>query len=73
MRETGTVVEFFEQRGFGFVRPLGDGSDLFVHVSAIPDRQALRVGQRVSYMRTTSGKDARGFERQAAVDVQLEG
>jgi cold shock CspA family protein len=36
MRFTGKLHAWNEERGFGFIRPLDGGQDVFVHVSALP-------------------------------------
>lgn len=46
---TGTVTNYFEDRGFGFIVPDGDGAEVFVHVSHIMNADALKKDQRVSF------------------------
>ncbi len=48
---TGAVVTYFEDKGFGFLRPDGGGRDIFFHISRLSDGQAtdLKPGARVFY------------------------
>ncbi len=48
---TGTVGRYFDQKGFGFIKPDEGEKDLFVHITEIKTEgvQALTEGQRVSY------------------------
>jgi len=48
-RQTGRVARFFEQRGFGFIRPDGGGPEVFVHVNDVTNARLLQEGQRVAY------------------------
>jgi cold shock protein len=48
---TGTVKWFNATKGFGFIQPTDDGTDMFVHISAV-ERAGIRdlnEGQKISY------------------------
>ncbi len=49
--QIGSVMTYFEEKGFGFLRPEGGGKDIFFHVSRLHQGQAtdLVPGARVSY------------------------
>jgi CspA family cold shock protein len=49
--QTGSVVTYFEAKGFGFLRPDDGGRDIFFHVSRLTEGLAtdLRPGTRVMY------------------------
>ena len=48
---TGSVVTYFEAKGFGFLRPDDGGRDIFFHVSRLAEGLAtdLRPGTKVLY------------------------
>lgn len=46
---TGTVTNYFEDRGFGFIAPDGGDAEVFVHVSHIANADALKKDKRVSF------------------------
>lgn len=66
-RRTGTVKWFNPDKRFGFIKPDGDGEDVFVHLSQITGGQPLQENQRVSFM---IGKGPKG--RHQARDVRVE-
>jgi CspA family cold shock protein len=47
----GSVVTYFEEKGFGFLRPESGGRDVFFHVSRLQQGQStdLVPGARVAY------------------------
>ena len=49
----GTLVEWNDQRGFGFIQPDGTGEKVFVHISAFQPRPSMqsrpKVGQRLKF------------------------
>lgn len=68
MNETGELIEWNDDRGFGFVQPL-NGGRLFVHISAF--ERALRrpeAGDHLAFQRGP-GKDG----REAVVSAQIVG
>lgn len=51
MAMTGIVKFFNGERGYGFIKPDGGGSDVFVHITAVEriGLQSLNEGQRVTF------------------------
>ena len=46
--DKGTVLRFFDQKGFGFIQPDGGGKDLFVHINEVEGGQ-LEAGDTVEF------------------------
>jgi len=49
--QSGAVVTYFEDKGFGFLRPDSGGRDVFFHISRLTEGAAtdLKPGARVLY------------------------
>jgi CspA family cold shock protein len=49
--QTGSVMTYFEEKGYGFLRPDGGGKDIFFHISRLHQGQApdLVPGTKVAY------------------------
>jgi CspA family cold shock protein len=64
----GTVKWFNTQKGYGFINPDDESSDVFVHITAVQNSglNGLNEGQRVSY---DLAEQRNG--RLAAVDLSL--
>lgn len=50
MRSEGTLSQWHDDRGFGFITPAEGGPKVFVHISAFPkDGRRPTVGERLSF------------------------
>lgn len=60
-RETGKVVRWMDDKGFGFIQPDAGGKDVFVHHSSIEGAgfKSLAEGERVEYERVEDPKGPR--------------
>jgi len=69
MRRKGTLTTWNDDRGFGFVTPIGGGGRVFVHISAFANRDRRpQLNQVVTY---TLSSDDQG--RRRAVEATLAG
>ncbi len=41
--QLGSVITYFEEKGFGFLRPDGGGRDVFFHVSRLTEGQSTEL------------------------------
>lgn len=49
LRQQGTLADWNDDRGFGFIAPVAGGSRVFVHVSAFPSGQRPATNDLVTY------------------------
>jgi len=49
--QIGAIITYFEEKGFGFLRPESGGRDVFFHISRVVEAQAsdLVPGARVAF------------------------
>jgi CspA family cold shock protein len=52
----GTVTNYIEDRGFGFIAPDDSSAHLFVHVSHIANADMLKKDQSVSFEFATDAR-----------------
>lgn len=66
---TGTVKWFNNAKGFGFICPEGEDSDIFAHYSTIQMEgyRTLKAGQQVSYEVEEGPK---GYHASAVVHIE---
>lgn len=52
---SGRIIKWMTNRGFGFIQEDGERGNAgdFVHISAMPDAEAPRIGQRFDFDRMT--------------------
>ena len=69
--QVGSIVTYFEEKGFGFLRPEGGGRDVFFHISRVVDSDAtaLRPGVKVLF---ELGMDRTGKMAASAVKIATE-
>lgn len=67
--ESGTLVRWLDDKGFGFIRPASGGNDIFIHISALRgmNRPPI-VGDTIHYQTEI---DAQGKVR--AIHASIEG
>lgn len=69
MRQTGKLVRWNDEKGFGFIQPGSSSKDIFVHISSFPQSgKRPRVGMHVTF---EPSHDSRG--RACAVNVSVPG
>jgi CspA family cold shock protein len=66
---TGTVKRYFDERGFGFLKPDGAGEEVFFHVKSFDEQVEPHVGDRVEFELGADPKSGR--TRGAKLDVDL--
>lgn len=66
MRKSGTLVQWNNQGGYGFVREDGTGRDYYVHVSTLADAGRPRIGDKLNF---EIGKGRKGRPVAQAVTI----
>lgn len=66
--KTGTVKWFNAEKGYGFIKKDDDGTEIFVHFTAIktPNVRSLQEGQKVSF------EENEGPRGPQAINVEVE-
>jgi|TARA_Y100000590_G_scaffold379527_1_gene447200 CspA family cold shock protein len=64
---SGTIGRYFDQKGFGFIKPDAGEKDLFVHITEVKTEgvSSLTEGQRVTY------EEIEGQKGPKAVNVEI--
>lgn len=62
--QKGTLIEWDDDRGFGFIKPDGRSGKIFVHISAFEPGRRPQKGERLAFSSGT-GRDGRPAARQA--------
>jgi uncharacterized membrane protein YsdA (DUF1294 family)/cold shock CspA family protein len=65
--QKGTLIEWDDDRGFGFIRSDGPDGKIFVHISAFETGRRPQRGERLSFA-TGIGRDGKAAARQAWVE-----
>ena len=75
LRYDGVVKWFDDTKGFGFIKPLDGGDDVFVHIRDITPKHIIHsptiyTGEYVSFSLAPNGAGSDGVERMKAVEVK---
>ena len=61
MRYRGTITNWIDKKGFGFIAPNGGGNQVFVHITSFANRQRRPVGNEI--VTYEIGTDTKGRAR----------
>ncbi|CAF1178696.1 unnamed protein product [Adineta steineri] len=62
-QETGIIHRWNKERGFGFVRRIANGNDLFVHARSLKDGlRELEIGQEIQFRIQTTEKGDEAYD-----------
>ena len=73
-RVNGIVKWFDDTKGFGFIKPLPEGEDVFVHIRDLKPKHNIHnptiyTGEYVCFETAPNGRNPNGSERRKAVNV----
>ena len=68
-RLKGEVKGWNMERGFGFIKPINGGEDVFCHFSSITDGNGLREGDMVEYEAEYDDRKGKHSQRNRAIKV----
>ena len=54
---SGTIIKWLPDKGFGFIN--AEGQEYFFHRSAVPNPDAIVIGQRVTFVSQSAPKGPR--------------
>lgn len=74
MQNIGTVKHWFDEKGFGFIRQVGVGEDVFVHYTEIRmgGRRSLNPGQTVKFRVERRERGLMAFDVEPVDDDAIE-
>ena len=53
--QTGSIMTYFDEKGFGFLRPDGGGKDIFFHISRLQQGDATELVPGQGRLRSGNG------------------
>lgn len=61
--KTGTVKWFNRRKGYGFIKPVDGGFDIYVHISAVEraGMTELKEGQKITFDIAADGRTGEAF------------
>ena len=66
-KDRGVALRWFQEKGFGFIKPHDGGDNLFCHFSCITDGSMLREGSEVSYNKVFDERKGKGYKAEQVV------
>ena len=66
--EKGTLARWFDDRGFGFIKPENGKRDIFIHISAFKNRSRHPVVGDVIYYQVSVDNDGKTRAINAKID-----
>jgi len=64
----GKLVRWNDDRGFGFIKVLSSGEDIFIHITALKDMPRRPVVGDIIYFQVEQGKDGKARAKSARIE-----